>query len=48
MTKYHFSTLFNDAWMKTMMPTNIVAGFKKRGVYPFNPNEVVVETMMPG
>ena len=43
-TKYQFSALFNDAWMRTMVPTNIVAGFKKCGVYPFNPSAIVVET----
>ena len=27
-TKYQFSTLFNEAWMKSMVPANIVSGFK--------------------
>jgi len=32
-----FSILFNGAWGKTMVPQVITAGFKRAGVYPFNP-----------
>ena len=35
-TKYQVSTLLHEAWMKTMKPSNICAGFKECGVYPFN------------
>ena len=43
-TKYQFSTLFHEAWMKAMVPTNIVSGFRKCGVYPFNPDAIVSDT----
>ena len=39
-TKYQFSTLLNKAWMMTMTPSNICSGFKKCGIYPFNPNAI--------
>ena len=35
--KYNFSPLLNEAWTKTMTPTVISAGFKRAGIYPFNP-----------
>ena len=39
-TKYQFSALLNKAWMLTMTPSNICAGFRKCGVYPFNSNAI--------
>ena len=39
-TKYQFSPLLNKAWMLTMTPSNICSGFKKCGIYPFNPNAI--------
>ena len=36
-TKFTFSTLFNEAWVKTMTPAVIISGFKRSGIYPFNP-----------
>ena len=36
-TKYNFSSLLSQAWSKTMIPSTIAAGFRKCGVYPFNP-----------
>lgn len=43
-TKYQFSTLFNEAWMKSIVPANIVSGFKKCGVHPFNPDAIAIHT----
>ena len=40
-TKYVFSTLLNQAWMRTMQPLTIVNGFRSCGIYPFNPKEVL-------
>lgn len=40
-TKYHFSSLLNTAWMKTMVPQTIISGFRTCGVYPFNPQAVL-------
>ena len=39
-TKYQFSALLNKAWMLTMTPSNICSGFRRCGVYPFNPNAI--------
>ena len=39
-TKYQFSLLFSEAWLKTMIPANIISGFRTCGVYPFNPKAV--------
>jgi hypothetical protein len=30
--------------MKAMVPSNIVSGFRKCGVYPFNPDAIVIDT----
>ena len=40
-SKYTFSTLLNTAWMKAMVPKNIINGFRTSGVYPFNPKAVL-------
>ena len=39
-TKYQFSELLHKAWDKTMTPTVICAGFRRCGVYPFNPQAI--------
>ena len=39
-TKYTFSALLNEAWGKTMIPNIISSGFKRSGIYPFNPNAI--------
>jgi len=31
----HF--LFNEAWVKTMIPATIISRFKRSRMYPFNP-----------
>lgn len=41
MTKYDFSRLFSEAWMKSMTPKNIVSGFAVTGIYPVNRNALV-------
>ena len=38
--KYNFSPLLNEAWNKMMTPKVISAGFKRAGIYPFNPNVI--------
>ena len=35
-SKLKFSLLFAEAWLKALTPVNIVAGFRKCGIYPFN------------
>ena len=39
-TKYEFSRLFSEAWMKAMTPRNIVSGFSVTGIYPLDRNAV--------
>ena len=39
-TKYQFSGLLNQAWGSTMNPTTICSGFRRCGVYPFNPDAI--------
>ena len=39
-TRSQFSKLLNEAWMKTMKPASICAGFKTCGVYPFDCNAI--------
>lgn len=35
-TRYDFNHLFLQAWVNSMTMKNVIAGFKKCGVYPFN------------
>ena len=34
-TKYQFNEIFSKAWLKSMIPGNIIGGFRVCGVYPF-------------
>jgi len=40
-TKYTFNSIFSKAWLNSLVPANIVSGFKACGVYPFNPKAVL-------
>ena len=40
-TKYQFNEIFSKAWLKSMIPGNIIGGFKVCGVYPFNPKVIL-------
>jgi hypothetical protein len=33
-TRYQFSQLFGQTWLKAMTPCNIIKGFEVTGVYP--------------
>ncbi len=33
-TKFNFSSLFAQAWLKTCLPANICSGFEKAGIIP--------------
>ena len=37
-TKYDFSPLLCKAWGNAMVPNNIISGFRRSGIFPFNPN----------
>ena len=39
-TKYQFSELLHKAWDKTMTTAVICSGFRRCGVYPFNPQAI--------
>ena len=39
-TKYQFSALLNQAWQQTMTPSTIISGFRRCGVFPFNPDAI--------
>ena len=41
-TKFKFSSLFHRAWVQAMRPANVMAGFKKAGVFPFNRHAIPV------
>ena len=41
-SEYNFCQVFKDAWLNSILPANVCAGFKKAGVYPFNPKAVPV------
>lgn len=39
-TKYSFSGLLSQAWEKTMIPSTIMAGLRRCGMYPLNPDAI--------
>ena len=39
-TKFNFNQLFSQAWLKSLTPANLIAGFKTCGVFPFDRNAV--------
>ena len=41
-TRFNFSHLFSQAWCKSVTPGNVMAGFRRAGVYPFNPNAITL------
>ena len=41
-TKFNFSRLFSEAWNRAVLPSNVMAGFHRAGVYPFNPKAIAV------
>ena len=47
-TKYQFSLLFSKAWYKAIQPQNIISGFVKAGIHPFNPDAISVPSYPPG
>ena len=41
-TKLKFSCLFLQAWCNAVTPANVMSGFRRAGVHPFNPNAITV------
>jgi len=46
-TKYQFSTLFSAAWYKAIKPDNLVSGFRKAGICPFNSEAIKIPECLP-
>ena len=46
-SKHNFSSIFSEAWLRSMTPVNILSGFRTTGVYPVNrcPGEDVVSNL---
>ena len=40
-SRFSFSKIFSQAWMKAMSMRNVMSGFKTTGVYPVNRNAVI-------
>ena len=43
--KYQFSQLFSKAWYKAIQPNNLISGFAKTGIHPFNSEAISVPTL---
>ena len=41
-SKPNFSKLFAEAWLQAVTPANIIAGFRKCGIHPFNHNAIPI------
>ena len=39
-TKFNFNSLFSQAWLQSLVPANLISGFKTCGIYPLNRNAV--------
>jgi len=40
-SKYNFCSVFREAWLKAITPSNVVAGFRKAGIFPMNRQKVL-------
>jgi len=41
-TKYSFTPLFAKVWSQSFTPNNLISGFKKCGIYPFNSEAIEI------
>ena len=39
-SRFNFNSLFSQAWLRAVNPANIIGGFKRSGVYPYDPSAV--------
>lgn len=46
-TKYQFSPLFSVAWYKAIRPENIMSGFRKAGICPFDSKSILIPELPP-
>ncbi len=42
--RFNFNMLFSQAWLKSLIPSNIIAGFKTSGIFPYNPSAISIPT----
>ena len=47
LNKVDFWNVFVPAWNSSMCPKNIIVGFRKRGIHPFNPQVIPAESLAP-
>ena len=40
-SKFNFCSVIRGAWLSTILPTNVIAGFRKSGTYPCNRDAVL-------
>ena len=40
--KFNFNSLFSKAWFSALSPANLMSGFQKCGIYPFNAEAISV------
>ena len=45
-TKYQFSSLFSVAWYKAIKPENLISGFRKTGICPFDSSAITVPDLV--
>lgn len=43
-SKFNFCGVFREAWLKAITPTNVISGFKKAGIYPFDRDKILLST----
>ena len=42
MRKVHFNAVFSKVWSKAVTSCNVVAGFRKAGIHPFNDKAIAI------
>jgi len=40
-SKFNFGLIFKDAWLKAITPSNVVAGFRKAGIFPIYREQIL-------
>ena len=39
-SKFNFCSVFREAWLKAITPSNVVAGFQKAGIFPMDRQKI--------
>ena len=40
-SKFNFCSIFSDAWLKAITPSNVIAGFRKAGIFPMDREKIL-------